>query len=202
MKRNTNIQIVHIHLKMVNKKRVLSPQELRHLQEMLDNKIPSYAIAKELKMGKTTLDNLLPVLAQQGMIKMASEPKIRFSKGKIDENEPPETENENKTDTDPLQAPTVKAFTTKAANKLSDVMVDFLKSNMEAAATLQEASMLYQSNVEAMGFNWIDWIKEGLKDWYRWTQEWYMREKQKIKPERVMEDYIEEQTMREVLKEM
>ena len=187
---------------MVNKKRVLSPQELRHLQEMLDNKIPNYAIAKELKMGKTTLDNLLPVLAQQGMIKMASEPKIRFSKGKIDENEPPETENENKTDTDPLQTPTVKAFTTKAANKLSDVMVDFLKSNMEAAATLQEASMLYQSNIESMGFDWIDWIKEGLKDWYRWTQEWYMREKQKIKPERVMEDYIEEQTMREVLKEM
>ena len=73
---------------------------------------------------------------------------------------------------------------------------------MEAAATLQEASMLYQSNIESMGFDWIDWIKEGLKDWYKWTQEWYVREKQKIKPERVMEDYIEEQTMREVLKEM
>lgn len=187
-----------IHSIMPRKKRQLSDSEIEHLKDMIANKIPVLAQCKELSMGVDTYKRILEELQQKGVIN-ASGKKMTLGTGSAKKTETEEGKDEN---ADPLVRPTTNKFITLASSNLSEDMVRELEDRLKGAQALKDAEMLYRKNIEAMGFDWNDWVNTALETYYELTGQWYAMEAKKVTPERVMEDATEIATMREFTRAM
>ena len=161
-------------------KRYLSQDEIDLIKKLVANQARQTDIAKAIGISVSSLKTYMRELRQKGIIgdEPTSEPQAKEDKEKQDD----------------LVKPTKIKFLATAARTLSDDMVFDLKERLTAAQVLKRAELLYRPNIEAMHFNWQEWVERALRVAYEETTEWYENEGKKMSIAELMEIATEIET--------